>query len=209
VKTPLRRNPRFLQVVIGILVLLDLFVLYDRASIVKATRAQSESLITELSTASLKLEASSAESQVILNGSVQQNRIDSDRDAGDCLRVGFLFYTKATDCSNCIDQEVRVLNQLYLLGKSPVTGYYLPSRDLPAQKFINVFGILFDIITIDSLGSICGIRADRTPFIVVVDSPTARILDAYQPEPNNLEKRNAFYSRWQRVLQIPSLSLTN
>jgi hypothetical protein len=116
----------------------------------------------------------------------------------------FLLLASLDDCTNCIEDEVEKLNQLARCGSrrvDDVRGVLLDenrheqaevllSHLSPAPRFP---------LSIESRSRKSLVGA-TTPLVLVVRSRDGKILDAHKPIPQDLSKRDTFYTRWLEML---------
>lgn len=116
--------------------------------------------------------------------------------------VEFVLIFSMNDCMNCVLAEIKVLNKYYELG-GKVVGYSVDDQSLErAGRFIGMLKPSFPIEYYDPLSELDGIG---TPVVLALRPSEQKILDVHKPLPEDLKKRNVFYTRWQRILQFDDL----
>jgi hypothetical protein len=119
--------------------------------------------------------------------------------------VQFVLLASIDDCTNSIEDEVAKLNQIALdsaSGNREVRGFFV-NEDRPemAQTFIaNLSPSPAFPITVKNL--LPQVPHATTPLVLVIRSRDGKILDAHKPIPQDLTKRDAFYSRWTAALGL-------
>lgn len=123
--------------------------------------------------------------------------------ADDSVQIFLL--TSVEDCTNCVEDEVTKLNQVVLAHPervSSVQGFFIDeSQKDKAQRFIHTLNPapVFPMSVRNLLPQVPGAT---TPLVLVVRSKDGKILDAHKPVPEDLMRRDAFYSRWTAALGI-------
>jgi hypothetical protein len=189
---------------LGMLVVFNIYLLFDRSTL-QSQNQRLSSLLLDWRTKCKQVGL--AEAEIITSGVYNPEEY---AEAGEVVpRQGYTFilFTRFDDCSNCVEQEISVLNQVVRCKAAHVMGIYARSLGIPLANFREKFGVAFRVIAVDSIQSIFGVSVENTPLVTLVNNHTKEILDAYSPEVNNFAKRNAFYRRWQRALNLGLIDL--
>lgn len=116
----------------------------------------------------------------------------------------FLLLASLDDCTNCIADEVEKLNQLVRCGSGridDVRGVLLDEHRREQAE-----GLLSHLSPSPSFplsiepSSREALVGATTPLVLVVRSRDGKILDAHKPIPQDLSKRDTFYTRWIETL---------
>lgn len=112
----------------------------------------------------------------------------------------FLLLASLDDCTNCIEDEVEKLNQLVRCGSpriDDVRGVVLDEhrRDQAEVLLSHLSPSPRFPLSIESQ-SRQGLVGATTPLVLVVRSRDGKIIDAHKPIPQDLSKRDTFYTRW-------------
>ncbi len=108
------------------------------------------------------------------------------------------------DCTNCIEDELVRLNRLASDGTSGlvagVSGFVVDEeRGKDAERLLGLLtpqpGFPFSIQNVLPM-----VSQATTPVVLVIRARDGRILDAHKPIPQDLTRRDRFYSRWQSFL---------
>lgn len=107
-----------------------------------------------------------------------------------------LFIFSDLDCGNCLTQEVLKLNNLHQQKLIQILGLYSQKGQNTLEEVIDRYAIdfptqIFDIHENTFVKSVIM----KTPVIFYYDLTKNRIVDAYQPIPNDLIFRDYFYNR--------------
>lgn len=117
--------------------------------------------------------------------------------------VTFYLLVSIDDCTNCIEDEVAKLNVLALETTPMIRGVwgFFVNEDRPDNVELILSHLspppVFPVSVVNPLPLLPGAT---TPLVLVVRSSDGRILDSHKPMPENLTRRDAFYSRWNALL---------
>lgn len=118
--------------------------------------------------------------------------------------VQFVLFASLDDCMNCIEDEVEKLNEIVRCASprvDQVRGFLLDehrreqAEALLAQlSYAPIFPLSIRFTPRDLAAGA------STPLVLVVRSRDGKILDAHKPIPQNLTRRDTFYTRWLQAL---------
>jgi len=115
--------------------------------------------------------------------------------------IGYIILLTGRDCSSCITQELNKLNKEYEYYDITVFGYFLNNhRGVKWNIFKKVNNIRFPIKLVNRFPIYTSNIIKKTPLIIAVNFKTEKIIDIYEPFPNDILKSNAFYKRIESVL---------
>lgn len=174
-----------------ILVAANLMLIINRSGLIKNINM----LVHEKNSWKIKSKTPINESNYLLNATFTY-QINESFVYDKLPPIYFVVFFKENDCSNCIRQEVEMLNVFHL---PQVIGFFLKNNTRSKEHFIKSYGIKFPIVSVSRF-PIQSVVIDKTPIIFVVNSRN-EIIDSYEPQPNNLVKRNAFYTKWDRLVE--------
>ncbi len=128
-------------------------------------------------------------------------RIRLAESAGDTVQ--FVLLASVNDCTNSIEDEVVKLNELSLRKSSKIDGiqgfFVDEDQRQKANTFINHLSPA-PVFPMSVKNAIAQLPEATTPLVLVLRSRDGKILDAHKPIPENLIKRDAFYTRWTAAL---------
>ncbi len=121
--------------------------------------------------------------------------------------VDFLFVFSRTHCGNCVRDEVFQLNRIYsdsLHMVRSVVGYSLdnPDDSLSTEFNSKYASISFPVFYSASVRDHFRNTLGQTPVLFVVDGRNNKILDVHRPIPTDIDNLNAFFERWDRILEL-------
>lgn len=124
---------------------------------------------------------------------------------GDVDAVQFVLMASVNDCTNSIEDEVSRLNELTLRESGKITGvqgFFVDQGE--TQKAATFIGHLSPapIFPMSIKNVLAEFPEATTPLVLVVRSRDGKILDAHKPIPEDLAKRDAFYTRWIATLGL-------
>lgn len=150
--------------------------------------------------------------RIILNGTpiikklLKQHKPEYSKintNSSDASLLGVIFFVRANDCPSCITDSWEMVDKFYnvdsLLHIQPIVFF----EETKATNLDSYFlGVEFemDIINTSYIDLLDSINVKWTPQLIIYNYSNGTILDAYQPEPNNLVTRDAFHSVWKRIL---------
>lgn len=199
-----------LYVIIVILVLIDAFALYKaRVANNKAHRVIEESFLDKYAAESLK-----NVEKIILDGSEIISRLESVNTSkpniekvshvaknSDSVNIYFLY--QGDDCTNCIVQTWEMITKLRENNTSKI-------KNIKSYFFKNGGAELDNLLTYNNINIPTSkynfnkllekFKITETPQVIISNSQTNTILDAYQPEPNNYVRQSAFRNKWDNIL---------
>ena len=176
-----------------ILVFIDIYLIIDRYN----TQKYLEKINIE------RLKYNSYENEVYyLNN---KNILDFKKINKDFLKykktyIGYIIFITGKDCSSCINQEIVKLNLQYISKKITVLGYFLNIKSgVTWDTFIKINNIQFPITKVNNFPIKYRNIIKKTPLIFAIDFLNERILDIYEPFPNDFLKSNAFYQKIENI----------
>lgn len=117
--------------------------------------------------------------------------------------IQFLLLVSLDDCTNCIEDEVEKLNEVAHCGSrrvDAVRGVLLDEhrREQAEVLMAHLAPAPIFPLSIEPMSRKALVGA-TTPLVVVVRSEDGKILDAHKPIPQDLSKRDTFYTRWSEA----------
>ncbi len=186
-----------------ILLAVDIWMLVQRSRLNESLRA----LRSSAASATLQAAYTDEEEALVVSVStlpptfpaLQAEEVDGES-------VQFLLIASVNDCTNCIEDEIEKLNHITLRAPpQTVTGIQAVFVDEDkadaAQAVINHLSPapLFPVSIMEVLSQI---PDATTPLVLVVRARDKKILDAHKPIPEDLTRRDAFYTRWEATLGL-------
>ena len=118
--------------------------------------------------------------------------------------VRFVLLVSVDDCTNCIEDELLMLNEMVAEGSARVAGIQGFFVDVDRPSVVRAMAQrlapqpAFPVATQNAIAHLPGAH---TPLVLAVRAGDGRILDAHKPIPEDLSKRDAFYARWRALLR--------
>lgn len=142
--------------------------------------------------------ADEEEAVVLRTGSVPRRFPGLEPRAASDDGLQFFLFASVEDCTNSIEAEVVRLNEIARFGRGgPSVRAFLVDEDRPARarRLIAQLSPQPEFpVSIEN--AISWVPPATTPLILVVRARDGKILDAHKPIPEDLTKRDAFYTRW-------------
>lgn len=118
--------------------------------------------------------------------------------------VYFLLIVSVNDCTNCIEAEIAQLNRLMVEEPDDFAGAHIFVMNENSQGEVeplvrHLSPAPLAPLTVEN--PLPALPTDAsTPLVLVVRARDGVILDAHKPIPEDLTRRDAFYSRWRALL---------
>lgn len=197
-------------VIIGLLILLNIFALY------KVKSANNIVNRTEKNSRENKYIANTIknEERSILNGEEIISKIVVDKGikfqsitdppankATSGIVIYFLY--RGHDCTSCIEQTWQMLKKLkknHTL-KIKIKSFFYENDGVSLKTLHKYHEIdTSNVIKLNYNGILNASKITLTPLVLIKDSNSNRVLDAYQPVPNDYMRRAAFRKKWNNIL---------
>lgn len=112
------------------------------------------------------------------------------------------FFFRNSDCSACIKETYKGIRELKQLSKiNKVYLYFSSNGNIPSYKDVIAYsGINLPVKKVNYTKVMNNLEVTITPFLLVTNANSSKVIDAYLPEPGNLIMREAFLKKWRSLL---------
>ena len=182
-------------IVIGVLIMVDVYALYKaRSAINTANEIKSNDSVN-----AYIAESSKIEEKVILSGNKIISRLDSisfiyyDKNVNEKThnlnkKITFYFLFRGADCTSCIIQTWQLLKGLRKDNTSTiedVKSFFYRNNGAKLERFLKYHGLNITPMKFNFNSILKEFNITETPIVIVLESKSKKVLDAYSPIPNN------------------------
>lgn len=121
--------------------------------------------------------------------------------------LGLILFFRSNDCTSCIVQTWDLIEQFYedsLISSAPVY-LYEKNNDINIDQILEYNNVEIEYFATDFMNDLLSIDVNITPLLVIFDYGDNKVVDSYQPEPDNLLTREAFIERWKNITSIKDI----
>jgi hypothetical protein len=119
-------------------------------------------------------------------------------------QIEFYFLYRGNDCTNCIVQTWEMLTELKKVKGDKIhsiNSYFIQNGGAKLKPLLEFNNLDIPTKILDFNNWLAKASITTTPFLMVVDPNNKKVVDAYQPEPNNYVRRAAFQKKWETILE--------
>ena len=202
-------NKKGIYFLIGILLIVDAYALYKaRTANNRLREVQQESFLDAYASESLK-----NVEKIILGGSeiisdidnlgINKSKPQTKAATKDIAGIDIYFIYQGDDCTNCIVQTWEMLNELrenIPTKVNEVKSYFYHNGGAKLEPLLEFNSLKIPTVKTNLTTVLKEYEITETPQVILTKSSTNKVLDAYQPEPNNFVRRSAFRTKWENIL---------